>query len=157
MTFVADKDPLTFLKAPWWEREEIVDSETDDSEDMPPDDVLDNEFQEKVKAAYETLPPKIRALPDFPPIEILDEPMHPAPGREVLGRFLGISRPKKLTFTIPCGPTVIHIYRGPVKRHTSRCGKEIDAVLKTVVWHEVAHWLGFHTEQEVAELGLNLP
>jgi predicted SprT family Zn-dependent metalloprotease len=43
-----------------------------------------------------------------------------------------------------------------VKRHTSRRGKEIDAVLKTVVWHEVAHWLGFRTEQEVAELGLKL-
>jgi len=114
---------------------------------------VDEEFQERVNKAYETLPSAIRELPDFPPIEILEEPLHPRPGRETLGRFFGIPRSKKVNWISPVTPTVIHVYRGPVLRYA---GNQVDSVLKTVVWHEVAHWLGFQTEQEVAELGLQL-
>jgi predicted Zn-dependent protease with MMP-like domain len=114
---------------------------------------VDEEFQERVNKAYETLPSTIRELPDFPPIEILEEPLYPTPGRETLGRFFGIPRSKKVIWLNPVTPTVIHVYRGPVLRYA---GNQVDGVLKTVVWHEVAHWLGFQTEQEVAELGLQL-
>jgi len=117
------------------------------------DEAADGHFQERVNAAYETLPPTIRALPDFPPIEIFQEPLHPEPGKEILGRFFGIPRSQKLTWVNAATPTMIHVYRGPVLRCA---GNRLDAVLKTVVWHEVAHWLGFTTEQEVAELGLQL-
>jgi predicted Zn-dependent protease with MMP-like domain len=114
---------------------------------------VDEEFQQRVNAAYETLPQTIRALPDFPPIEILEEPRHSKPGREILGCFFGIPRSEKSNWISAKSPTVIHVYRGPVIRYA---GNQWDAVLKTVVWHEVAHWLGFQTEQEVAELGLQL-
>jgi predicted Zn-dependent protease with MMP-like domain len=118
-----------------------------------PQEFVDEEFQQRVNAAYETLPQTIRALPDFPPIEVLEEPLHSQPGREPLGRFFGIPRSKKLNWISARTPTMIHVYRGPVLRYA---GDQIDSVLKTVVWHEVAHWLGFTTEQEVAELGLQL-
>jgi predicted Zn-dependent protease with MMP-like domain len=151
MTLMPGREPLIFLNIASSPREEVS-----DSPDIPQGEVLDDEFLEKVTSACNTLPPTIRALADFPPIEILDEPAHPTPGRETLGRFFGLSRDKKLTFTITGTPTVIHIYRGPVNRYASNRGDRIDEVLRTVVWHEVAHWLGFHTEQEVAELGLQL-
>lgn len=151
MILMPGRDPLIFLNIASSPREEVS-----DSQDIPQGEVLDDEFLENVKSACDTLPPTIRALPDFPPIEILDEPAHPTPERETLGRFFGLSRDKKLTFTISGTPTVIHIYRGPVKRYAGNQGDRIDDVLRTVVWHEVAHWLGFHTEQEVAELGLQL-
>jgi predicted Zn-dependent protease with MMP-like domain len=123
------------------------------SNENPPTSVADEEFQQKVNLAYQTLPPTIRELADFPPIEILEEPLYPKPGRETLGRFFGIPRSKKSNWINPVTPTVIHVYRGPVLRYA---GNQVDSVLKTVVWHEVAHWLGFQTEREVAELGLQL-
>jgi len=130
---------------------------TEPNKESPPpvadSPAVDEEFQQKVNAAYETLPPTIRALPDFPPIEILEEPLFPNPGGEILGRFFGIPRSKKLTWVNAVSPTMIHVYRGPVLRCA---GNRLDAVLKTVVWHEVAHWLGFTTEQEIADLGLQL-
>jgi predicted Zn-dependent protease with MMP-like domain len=132
--------------------EKITDSDRGSPADEPQESV-DEEFQQRVNAAYETLPAAIRALPDFPPIEILEEPSYPKPRRDVLGRFFGIPRSKKLNWVSAKTPTVIHVYRGPVLRYA---GHQIDSVLKTVVWHEVAHWLGFTTEQEVAELGLQL-
>jgi hypothetical protein len=71
--------------------------EIDDFDDLAQDEiVVDDEFQKKVKADYDTLPPKI-----------------------------------------------------------SRSSR-IEDVLESVVWHEVAQWPGFQTEEEVAALGLKL-
>ena len=136
--------------------ERISDSDKEPSGEEEPEEAVDEEFQRKVNAAYETLPPTIRALPDFPSIEILEEPRHPKQGREVLGRFFGIPRSKKSNWISAKTPTMIHVYRGPVLRYLANQATAVDAVLKTVVWHEVAHWLGFTTEKEVAELGLQL-
>ena len=74
--------------------------------EAPP--VVDEEFQQRVNAAYETLPPTIRALPDFPPIEILDEPPNPVSGREISAassvflvrkRYSGLAQLLQLSFT----------------------------------------------------------
>ncbi|MGA7559635.1 MAG: metallopeptidase family protein [Terriglobales bacterium] len=140
-----------FLSPPWWDRDGTTDDPVDERESPPA--AVDEDFAQKVQAAYETLPATIRALPDFPPIEILQEPVGSYSGRSVLGCFIGVSRLKKSQFRVTQGPTVIHIYQGPVTRYA---GAELDAVLRTVVWHEVAHWLGFDTEEKVAELGLQL-
>jgi predicted Zn-dependent protease with MMP-like domain len=140
-----------FSGAPWWNREEATDDPVDERETQMA--AVDEDFAQKVQVAYETLPATIRQLPDFPPIEILQEPVGSWSGRNVLGCFIGVSRLKKSQFRVARGPTVIHIYRGPVTRYA---GTELDAVLRTVVWHEVAHWLGFDTEEKVAELGLQL-
>ncbi len=120
---------------------------------MPPKSSADDDFERRVQVAYDSLPVKIRDLPDFPPIEIIQESSDSPHGRTILGRFIGVPRSKKSQFAIPAAPNVIHIYQGPVTRYA---GSQLDAVLKTVVWHEVAHWLGFETEEEVAELGLQL-
>ncbi len=48
-------------------------------------------------------------------------------------------------------PDLIFVFRGP----TLGCPKgDLRAEVKQVVWHEVAHWLGFETEEQVEALGL---
>jgi predicted Zn-dependent protease with MMP-like domain len=144
-----------FLNPLWWDRDETADDSGDEPETQQAP--VDDDFAQKVQAAYDTLPTTIRELPDFPPIELMREPVGSLPSRKPLGRFIGVPRSKKSPFVIPSGPTAIHVYQGPVTRYAAHySGTQIDAVLKTVVWHEVAHWLGFDTEEKVAELGLQL-
>src|SRR5215475_12173757 len=117
-------------------------------------------FEQIVEWAYGTLPQKIRDLPDFPGIQVVDEP--PADvledisnrekwprGTELLGLYSGILRTKRLSFQLKYAPDLIFVFRGPVLR----CSKgDLRAEVKTVVWHEVAHWLGFETEEQVEAL-----
>ena len=111
-----------------------------------------------VEESYETLPEEVRALPDFPSIEVMDEPTDELkkeksfpPGVEILGLFLGVPRTAKLHNSILFSPTVIHIYRGPINRCTTPT--TLEPTVKRVVWHEVAHWLG-HPEGDMERLGL---
>jgi predicted Zn-dependent protease with MMP-like domain len=119
-------------------------------------------FEEIVKWAYGTLPQKIKELPDFPGIQVLDEP--PADvlktirekrnwpvGSEMLGLYSGVHRTERQHFQQRIAPDLIFVFRGPILR----CSKgNLRAEVKRVVWHEVAHWLG-HDEEQVRELGLS--
>src|SRR6267378_951605 len=115
-------------------------------------------FDEIVEWAYGTLPQEIRDLPDFPGIQVADEPPEDVlkrkkwpPGREMLGVFSGIYRTARLHNAIRIAPDLIFVFRGPI----SRCSRgDLRAEVKEVVWHEVAHWLG-HDEAEVKDLGLS--
>jgi predicted Zn-dependent protease with MMP-like domain len=120
-------------------------------------------FEEIVQWAYSTLPQKIRDLPDFPGIQVVDEP--PAEGlgdiskrkkwrrgTELLGLYSGVYRTERRHNLVRIAPDLIFVFRGPILR----CSKgDLRAKVKEVVWHEVAHWLG-HNEDEVKELGLSL-
>lgn len=119
-------------------------------------------FEEIVEWAYGTLPQKVRDLPDFPGIQVIDEP--PADilkemsvrknwrrGTELLGLYSGIFRTKQSYAQLKYAPDLIFVFRGPVLR----CSKgDLPGEVKRVVWHEVAHWLGYETEEQVAALGL---
>jgi predicted Zn-dependent protease with MMP-like domain len=120
------------------------------------------DFDEIVQWAYSTLPQKVRRLPDFPGIQVVDEP--PAevfkemvergqlsPRSELLGLYSGTNRTKRSFFELKYAPNLIFVFRGPILR----CSKgDLRAEVKQVVWHEVAHWLGFETEEQVEALGL---
>jgi predicted Zn-dependent protease with MMP-like domain len=119
-------------------------------------------FEEIVEWAYSTLPKKIRSLPDFPGIQVVDEP--PAGvlgdianrkkwrrGNELLGLYSGTIRTKRSYSQLKYAPDLIFVFRGPILR----CSKgDLRAEVKRVVWHEVAHWLGYETEEQVKDLGL---
>jgi predicted Zn-dependent protease with MMP-like domain len=119
-------------------------------------------FEEIVEWAYGTLPQKVRDLPDFPGIQVVDEPppdvlqdMSNAkkwrPGTELLGLYSGILRTKRSHAQLSYAPDLIFVFRGPILR----CSKgDLRAAVKRVVWHEVAHWLGYETEEQVKALGL---
>jgi predicted Zn-dependent protease with MMP-like domain len=119
-------------------------------------------FEEIVEWAYNTLPQKIRNLPDFPGIQVVDEP--PAEvleniasrekwphGTELLGLYSGTFRTKRSFTEVKHAPDLIFVFRGPILR----CSRgDLQAEVKQVVWHEVAHWLGYETEEQVKALGL---
>src|ERR1041385_5250916 len=96
-------------------------------------------FEEIVEWAYSTLPQKIRRLPDFPGIQVLDEP--PAEvfkemanrekwrhGTELLGLYSGIFRTKRSFTQLNYAPDLIFVFRGPIlrcsKSEERRVGKE---------------------------------
>lgn len=118
-------------------------------------------FEQIVEWAYDTLPEKIRNLPDFPGIQITDEPPQEMlarvsrrwnrPCTELLGCYSGISRTKRQHNLVPTAPELIFVFRGPILRHSKG---NLPGEVKQVVWHEVAHWLGYD-EKEVKELGLS--
>jgi predicted Zn-dependent protease with MMP-like domain len=120
-------------------------------------------FEEIVNWAYSTLPQEIRDLPDFPGIQVVDEPPEDVlkrirdkrnwpVGTEMLGLYSGVHRTEPQHFLQRIAPDLIFVFRGPILR----CSKgDLRAEVKRVVWHEVAHWLG-HNEEEVTELGLSL-
>ncbi len=115
-------------------------------------------FEQTVEWAWSTLPQKIRELPDFPGIQVADEPPEDIlkrknwpPGREMLGCYSGIHRTTRQHNQVRIAPDLIFVFRGPIQR----CSRgDLRAEVKEVVWHEVAHWLG-HSEEEVKELGLS--
>jgi len=120
--------------------------------------IKSEKFEEIVAWAYSTLPEKIKELPDFPGIQVADEPPGEVSksrkrGTELLGLFSGICRTKRSFSLLQGAPDLIFVFRGPILR----CSKgDLRAEVKQVVWHEVAHWLG-HDEKEVQELGLTAP
>ncbi|HLW54662.1 MAG TPA: metallopeptidase family protein [Candidatus Angelobacter sp.] len=119
-------------------------------------------FEEIVEWAYSTLPRKVRDLPDFPGIQVVDEP--PAEvladistrekwrsGTELLGLYSGTFRTKRSYAQVKYAPDLIFVFRGPILRSSKG---DLRAEVKRVVWHEVAHWLGYETEEQVQALGL---
>ncbi len=114
-------------------------------------------FEEIVEWAYNSLPHAIKDLPDFPGIQVVDEPppevlkkRNLPRGSELLGLYSGIQRTERSFSMMPTAPELIFVFRGPILR----CSKgNLRAEVKRVVWHEVAHWLG-HDEKQVEDLGL---
>jgi len=72
-------------------------------------------------------------------------------GTELLGLYSGTFRTKRSFAQLPYAPDLIFVFRGPILR----CSKgDLRTEVKRVVWHEVAHWLGYETEEQVKVLGL---
>lgn len=119
-------------------------------------------FEQLVEWAYSTLPQNVRDLPDFPGIQVVDEPpadvLHDLAakrkwrrGTELLGLYSGTVRTKQSHSQLKYSPELIFVFRGPILR----CSRgDLRTEVKRVVWHEVAHWLGYETEEQVQALGL---
>ncbi len=115
-------------------------------------------FDDIVEWAYSTLPQTVRDQPDFPGIQVAEEPPEDIlkkknwpRGTEMLGCYSGVIRTKQSHMQLKVAPDLIFVFRGPILR----CSRgDLRAEVKRVVWHEVAHWLGYETEEEVQALGL---
>jgi predicted Zn-dependent protease with MMP-like domain len=113
-------------------------------------------FEDIVEWAYSTLPQKIRDLPDFPGIQVVDEPpefyleTRPRPRDGPLGMFVGMPRNKREYQNLKRTPELIFVFQGPLMRYAKG---DLRSEVKRTVWHEVAHWLGYE-EEDMEELGL---
>jgi predicted Zn-dependent protease with MMP-like domain len=115
-------------------------------------------FEDIVEWAYTTLPQMIKDLPDFPGIQVVDEPpvglLETYPQHaNALGLFLGMPRNKREYQNLQRTPDLIFIFQGPLIRYSKRDQRDLRSQVKQTVWHEVAHWLGYD-EEDVRELGL---
>jgi predicted Zn-dependent protease with MMP-like domain len=94
-------------------------------------------FEEIVEWAYKTLPQKVTDQPDFPGIQVADEPPEEIlkaknwpPGIEMLGCYSGVFRTKRRHTLIGIAPDWIFVFRGPILR----CSKgDLRAEVKRVV------------------------
>jgi predicted Zn-dependent protease with MMP-like domain len=110
-------------------------------------------FEELVEWAYGTLPQKVREQPDFPGIQVAEEPPEDflaekkwPRGSELLGCYSGVVRTRQQHGQLRVAPDLIFVFRGPILR----CSRgDLRSEVKRVVWHEVAHWLGYETEEQV--------
>jgi predicted Zn-dependent protease with MMP-like domain len=117
---------------------------------MPENNDSDS-FDQLVEWAYGTLPQEVKDLPDFPGIQVLDEPpdyvlqrQDLPKGHELLGLYSGVHRTEPQHLIVRMAPDLIFVFRGPILR----CSRgDLRAEVKGVVWHEVAHWLGLNEER----------
>ncbi|MGA8538344.1 MAG: metallopeptidase family protein [Terriglobales bacterium] len=139
-----------------WQVREV---ECDDSKfARMPETAKIESFEEIVEWAYGTLPAEIREQTDFPGIQISEEPPEEIlkaknwpRGTEMLGCYSGVFRTKQQHTLVKMAPDLIFVFRGPILR----CSRgDLRAEVKRVVWHEVAHWLGYESEEQVRDLGL---
>lgn len=112
-------------------------------------------FDDIVQWAYNTLPKEIKDLPDFPGIQIAEEPPEGYMKSkrltgELLGMYVGVPRTDRQFNRVQYTPDLIFVFRGPILR---RSRGNLREEVKRVVWHEVAHWLG-HPERDMRDLGL---
>ena len=112
-------------------------------------------FEDIVEWAYSTLPQSIKDLPDFPGIQVADEPPEgylETRGRrtELLGLFHGAHRGERQFHSVQRAPDLIFVFRGPIMRCSNG---NLRREVKRAVWHEVAHWLGYE-EKDMEKLGL---
>jgi len=91
---------------------------------------------------------------DEPPADVLKDISNRKKwrrGTELLGLYSRIFRTKRSYTQLKYAPDLIFVFRGPILR----CSKgDLRTEVKRVVWHEVAHWLGYETEEQVKALGL---
>jgi predicted Zn-dependent protease with MMP-like domain len=112
-------------------------------------------FEDIVEWAYNTLPQRIKDLPDFPGIQVVDElpagllETHPQHAN-ALGLFVGRSRIEREYTNLHRTPDLIFVFQGPLIRYAKG---NLRSEVKRTVWHEVAHWLGYE-EEDMKELGL---
>jgi predicted Zn-dependent protease with MMP-like domain len=97
------------------------------------------DFEERVRAALDELPPDIAAKLENVAVVVEDE--GPA-GRRILGQFE----------TAPLMPRKITIYRRPLEESFGHDPAELERQIRVTVLHEVAHYFGID-EQRLAELG----
>jgi predicted Zn-dependent protease with MMP-like domain len=82
-------------------------------------------FEEIMEWAYSTLPQKIKDLPDFPGLQVMDEPPSHVlediskerkwrRGTELLGLYSGTFRTKRSFAQLQYAPDLIFVFRGPI-------------------------------------------
>jgi predicted Zn-dependent protease with MMP-like domain len=106
------------------------------------------DFQSIIQAALDGLPPDLRARISNVEILVEDEP---PPGRPLLGLYEGVPLTRRSSGYSGVLPDKITIYRGPLERQYGRDPELLEAQIKRVVLHELAHHFGI-SDRRLTEL-----
>jgi predicted Zn-dependent protease with MMP-like domain len=108
--------------------------------------VEDEQFDETVAAALESLPPDLRTAMSNVEIVVEEEP---PPGQPLLGLYQGIPLTLRSSGYAGVPPDKITIYRGPLVRHYGHDPELLQRQIRRVVLHEIAHHFGISDERLV--------
>jgi predicted Zn-dependent protease with MMP-like domain len=96
-------------------------------------------FEAAITAALDSLPPDLREGISNVEIVVEDEP---PPGRRLLGLYHGVPLTRRTSSYAGVLPDKISIYRGPIERLAGPDPDRLEAEVRHVVLHEIAHHFG---------------
>jgi len=106
--------------------------------------VDETEFEENVQVAIDTLPPDLAAAMSNVAVVVEDEP---PPGMPLLGLYEGIPLTARTSGFSGVAPDKITIYRLPLERLYGHDAELLQAQIRRVVLHEIAHHFGISDER----------
>jgi len=105
---------------------------------------VDEEFEDSVQVAVDTLPGDLRKAMSNVAIVVEDEP---PPGQPLLGLYEGVPLTRRTSYYGGVPPDKITIYRGPLERHYGHDAALLQQQIRRVVLHEIAHHFGISDER----------
>ena len=103
-------------------------------------------FDRLISDALDALPDDIAELMSNVAVTVEDEP---PPGQPLLGLYEGIPLGRRGPYYAGALPDKITIYRGPIERMTFGDPEGLRALVRRVVFHEIAHHFGISDERLV--------
>jgi predicted Zn-dependent protease with MMP-like domain len=107
-----------------------------------------SDFQSIIQATLDGLPPDLRSRISNVEILVEDEP---PPGQALLGLYQGVPLTRRSSTYSGVLPDKITIYRGPLERLYGHDSDVLDAQIRHVVLHELAHHFGI-SDRRLIEL-----
>jgi predicted Zn-dependent protease with MMP-like domain len=104
----------------------------------------DEAFEDAVEAAIASLPDDLRRAMSNVAILVEDEP---PPGLPLLGLYQGVPLTARSSAYSGVPPDKITIYRGPLERLYGHDPEVLQAQIRRVVLHEIAHHFGISDER----------
>jgi predicted Zn-dependent protease with MMP-like domain len=101
-------------------------------------------FDVAVEDAVKSLPAEFRAAMEN--IELLSED-EPPEGQRLLGRYRGVSLPRRTHTYSEVLPDEIVLYRGPLTRLAAGDDERLRQEVGRVLLHEIAHYFGISDER----------
>ena len=109
----------------------------------------ESDFERSVERAFASLPADLRASMSNVEIVVEDEPPAGAP---LLGLYQGVPLTGRSSAYAGVLPDKITIYRGPLERLYGSDPVRLEAEIRRVVLHEIAHHFGI-SDERLRELG----
>jgi predicted Zn-dependent protease with MMP-like domain len=106
--------------------------------------VEESAFEDSVQAAIDTLPPDLSDAMSNVALVVEDEP---PPGMPLLGLYEGIPLTARSSGYSGVPPDKITIYRLPLERLYGHDPELLQAQIRRVVLHEIAHHFGISDER----------
>jgi predicted Zn-dependent protease with MMP-like domain len=108
----------------------------------------DDQFEEWVAEAIESLPPELRRAMSNVAVVVEDEP---PPGQRLLGLYQGLPLTRRGGYYAGVLADKITIFRGPLERGYGAHCETLRRQVRRVVLHEIAHHFGI-SDQRLVEL-----